>query len=122
MQVQRAAHEHDPAVNALTRNTCCGNTDVFALHVVGEGDGGLAGVRPGFGADGQLAGLGAGEERYIRSDKVSEHMKSILPDCDLIVGTEEEVQAVIDVIQQIDQKPRQVLIRPAGEMSAIPNV
>jgi 5-dehydro-2-deoxygluconokinase len=38
-----------------------------------------------------LAGLGAGEERYIKSDKVSEHLKSILPDCDLIVGTEEEV-------------------------------
>ena len=38
-----------------------------------------------------LAGLGAGEERYIKSDKVSEHLKTILPDCDLIVGTEEEV-------------------------------
>jgi len=38
-----------------------------------------------------LAGLGAGEERYIKSDRVSEHLKTILPDCDLIVGTEEEV-------------------------------
>jgi 5-dehydro-2-deoxygluconokinase len=38
-----------------------------------------------------LAGHGAGEERYIRSDRVSEHLKTILPDCDLIVGTEEEV-------------------------------
>ncbi|MEI2694083.1 MAG: hypothetical protein V9E90_03350 [Saprospiraceae bacterium] len=38
-----------------------------------------------------LAGHGAGEERYIKSDKVSEHIKTILPDCDLIVGTEEEV-------------------------------
>ena len=38
-----------------------------------------------------LAGLGAGEERYIKSDKVSEHLRTILPDCDLIVGTEEEV-------------------------------
>jgi 5-dehydro-2-deoxygluconokinase len=38
-----------------------------------------------------LAGLGAGEERYIKSDKVSDHLKTILPDCDLIVGTEEEV-------------------------------
>ncbi len=38
-----------------------------------------------------LAGHGAGEERYIKSDRVSEHMKTILPDCDLIVGTEEEV-------------------------------
>jgi 5-dehydro-2-deoxygluconokinase len=38
-----------------------------------------------------LAGHGAGEERYIRSDKVSAHLQSILADCDLIVGTEEEV-------------------------------
>src|SRR5690606_25632333 len=29
--------------------------DVLALHIVGEGDGGLAGVRLGLGADGQLA-------------------------------------------------------------------
>ena len=38
-----------------------------------------------------LAGHGAGEERYIKSDKVSEHIKTVLPDCDLIVGTEEEI-------------------------------
>ncbi len=38
-----------------------------------------------------LAGHGAGEERYIKSDRVSEHLKTILADCDLIVGTEEEV-------------------------------
>jgi len=38
-----------------------------------------------------LAGHSAGEERYIKSDKVSEHIKTVLPDCDLIVGTEEEV-------------------------------
>jgi 5-dehydro-2-deoxygluconokinase len=38
-----------------------------------------------------LAGHGAGEERFIKSDHVSEHLKTILPGCDLIVGTEEEV-------------------------------
>jgi 5-dehydro-2-deoxygluconokinase len=38
-----------------------------------------------------LAGHSAGEERYIRSDRVSDHIKTILPSCDLIVGTEEEV-------------------------------
>ena len=38
-----------------------------------------------------LAGHAAGEERYIRSDRVSEHFRSILPECDLIVGTEEEI-------------------------------
>ncbi len=38
-----------------------------------------------------LAGHGAGEERYIKSDAVSAHLKPILTDCDLIVGTEEEL-------------------------------
>ena len=38
-----------------------------------------------------LAGHRAGEERYIASDKVSAHLKTVLPQCDLIVGTEEEV-------------------------------
>jgi 5-dehydro-2-deoxygluconokinase len=38
-----------------------------------------------------LAGHAAGENRYIRSDRVSEHLQEVLPDCDLIVGTEEEI-------------------------------
>lgn len=38
-----------------------------------------------------LAGHGAGEERFLASQKVSAHLASILPDCDLIVGTEEEL-------------------------------
>jgi len=40
-----------------------------------------------------LAGHAAGEERYIRSDTVTGHLQAILPDCDLIVGTEEELHA-----------------------------
>ncbi|WP_224702078.1 bifunctional 5-dehydro-2-deoxygluconokinase/5-dehydro-2-deoxyphosphogluconate aldolase [Devosia aquimaris] len=38
-----------------------------------------------------LAGHEAGFSRYVASDVVSQKYKSILPDCDLIVGTEEEV-------------------------------
>jgi len=38
-----------------------------------------------------LAGHGAGEERYVRADHVTRHLQSILPDCDLVVGTEEEL-------------------------------
>ena len=38
-----------------------------------------------------LAGHAAGEERYIASDTVSAELKTVLADCDLIVGTEEEV-------------------------------
>lgn len=38
-----------------------------------------------------LAGHEAGFSRYVASDVVSQKYKSVLPDCDLIVGTEEEV-------------------------------
>ncbi|PTM41300.1 5-dehydro-2-deoxygluconokinase [Bosea sp. 124] len=38
-----------------------------------------------------LAGHAEGDNRYIASDAVSARMKTVLPGCDLIVGTEEEV-------------------------------
>ena len=38
-----------------------------------------------------LAGHGAGEERFIASDAVSAHLAPVLADCDVIVGTEEEL-------------------------------
>ncbi len=38
-----------------------------------------------------LAGHDAGEERYIASQNVSDKLKTILTDCDLVVGTEEEL-------------------------------
>ncbi|MFZ2103361.1 MAG: 5-dehydro-2-deoxygluconokinase, partial [Oricola sp.] len=38
-----------------------------------------------------LAGHGAGEARYIANASVSAHLQAILPDCSLVVGTEEEV-------------------------------
>ena len=38
-----------------------------------------------------LAGHAAGDNRYIASAAVSERMKSVLPGCDLVVGTEEEI-------------------------------
>lgn len=38
-----------------------------------------------------LTGHAAGFERYVRSARVSESLRTVLPDCDLIVGTEEEI-------------------------------
>jgi 5-dehydro-2-deoxygluconokinase len=38
-----------------------------------------------------LAGHGAGEERYIKSGDVTARLQKILPQCDLVVGTEEEL-------------------------------
>jgi 5-dehydro-2-deoxygluconokinase len=41
-----------------------------------------------------LAGHAEGFERYVKSDRVSAQLKTVLPDCDLVVGTEEEVLIV----------------------------
>ncbi len=38
-----------------------------------------------------LGGHAAGFERYVASDAVSKKLQTILPDCDLVVGTEEEM-------------------------------
>ena len=38
-----------------------------------------------------LTGHGAGESRFVESADVTTHLQSILPDCDLVVGTEEEI-------------------------------
>jgi 5-dehydro-2-deoxygluconokinase len=38
-----------------------------------------------------VAGHGSGDQRYVASDQVSAHLQTVLPDCDLIVGTEEEL-------------------------------
>lgn len=38
-----------------------------------------------------LTGLGLGEQRFVASDHVSAHLQAVLPLCDLVVGTEEEI-------------------------------
>ena len=54
-----------------------------------------------------LAGHGAGEERYIRSDRVTAMLSPVLAASDLIVGTEEEIHVAagredtIDAIRQV---------------------
>jgi 5-dehydro-2-deoxygluconokinase len=72
-----------------------------------------------------LAGHGAGEERYIKSDKVSEHMRTILPDCDLIVGTEEEVhiaagtEDTLEALRIIRSLSSAVIVLKRGPMGCV---
>lgn len=72
-----------------------------------------------------LAGHAAGEERYIRSGKVSEHLKTILPDCDLIVGTEEEVhiaagsEDTLEALQIIRGLSKAVIVLKRGPMGCV---
>jgi 5-dehydro-2-deoxygluconokinase len=54
-----------------------------------------------------LAGHEAGFERYVKSEAVSARLKAVLADCDLIVGTEEEIMiaaaadGVLDALKAI---------------------
>jgi 5-dehydro-2-deoxygluconokinase len=38
-----------------------------------------------------LTGHGLGEERFVANREVSAHLQTIVPDCDVVVGTEEEI-------------------------------
>jgi 5-dehydro-2-deoxygluconokinase len=72
-----------------------------------------------------LAGHAAGEERYIKSDRVSAHLKTILPDCDLIVGTEEEVhiaagtEDTLQALKNIRALSKATIVLKRGPMGCV---
>ncbi len=72
-----------------------------------------------------LAGHAAGEERYIASERVSKHLSAILPDCDLIVGTEEEIRAasgkedVYEALEAIRAVSKAVIVLKRGPMGCV---
>ncbi|AMS41074.1 bifunctional 5-dehydro-2-deoxygluconokinase/5-dehydro-2-deoxyphosphogluconate aldolase [Aminobacter aminovorans] len=72
-----------------------------------------------------LAGHAAGESRYIASDKVSNHIKGVLADCDLIVGTEEEVMIasgeseLLDALKTIRSLSSATIVLKRGPMGCI---
>jgi 5-dehydro-2-deoxygluconokinase len=72
-----------------------------------------------------LAGHADGESRYIRSDRVTEHLQAILPDCDLIVGTEEELhiaggsEDTLTAIRTIRSLSRATIVCKRGPMGCV---
>jgi len=72
-----------------------------------------------------LAGHGAGEERYIRSENVTAHLKAILPDCDLIVGTEEELaiaggsEDILETLRAIRALSAATIVCKRGPMGCV---
>jgi 5-dehydro-2-deoxygluconokinase len=72
-----------------------------------------------------LAGHAAGEERYIKSDKVTAHIQSILADCDLIIGTEEEIhiaggtEDTLEALRRIRAISKGVLVLKRGPMGCV---
>ena len=72
-----------------------------------------------------LAGHAAGEERYVRSDNVSKHLQTVLPDCDLIVGTEEEIfiasgeEEVLPALRRVRELSHATIVLKRGPMGCV---
>ena len=70
-----------------------------------------------------LAGHDAGKERYIASQSVTAALKEILPSCDLIVGTEEEIRIagghgdVLQALQRMRSLTKAILVLKRGPSS-----
>ncbi|GAB0115961.1 bifunctional 5-dehydro-2-deoxygluconokinase/5-dehydro-2-deoxyphosphogluconate aldolase [Acidisoma sp. 7E03] len=72
-----------------------------------------------------LAGHDAGESRYIKSDAVTAHLAPVLPLCDLIVGTEEELhiaggsEDTLTAIRAIRAQSAAVIVCKRGPMGCV---
>jgi 5-dehydro-2-deoxygluconokinase len=72
-----------------------------------------------------LTGHAAGFERYVKSDEVSRKLRTILPDCDLVVGTEEEIRIaageedVLQALKAIRALSRATIVLKRGPMGCI---
>jgi 5-dehydro-2-deoxygluconokinase len=72
-----------------------------------------------------LASHGCGQQMFVESERVSEHLLTILSDCDLVVGTDEELciaggSAVIyQALKNIRSKTKAAIIRKRGAQGSI---
>lgn len=69
-----------------------------------------------------VAGHDAGEERYVRADNITAHLQTIVADCDLIVGTEEEFhiaggsQDTMEALRAVRARSAAILVCKRGPM------
>jgi 5-dehydro-2-deoxygluconokinase len=72
-----------------------------------------------------IGGHGAGESRYARSEKVTRALTAVLPDCDLIVGTEEELHVAagledtLEAVRRIRALSNAVIVCKRGAQGCI---
>ena len=72
-----------------------------------------------------LAGHAAGDSRYIRSEAVTERLASVVAECDLVVGTEEELMiaggadAPLDAVRMLRQKTKATIVLKQGPMGCV---
>ncbi len=69
-----------------------------------------------------LVSAGSGEARYVASNEASQRIQSLLPDVDLLVGTEEEIRIaggaddVLAALRNIRQKSQAVIVLKRGPL------
>ena len=67
-----------------------------------------------------LVAPGSGEERFVASDEASKSIRELLPDCDIVVGTEEEIRiagradSTMDSLRNIRQQSAAVIVVKRG--------
>lgn len=72
-----------------------------------------------------IGGHRAGESRYARSERVTAMLSGVLPDCDLIVGTEEElhvaagVEDTLEAVRRIRMRSSAVIVCKRGPRGCV---
>lgn len=72
-----------------------------------------------------LTAPGLGEQRYVASDQVSAHLQRVLPLCDLIVGTEEEIHIAgghgesLAALRRIRELSNALIVMKRGPMGCV---
>ena len=72
-----------------------------------------------------LTSPGMGEHRFVPSDQVSAHLQTVLPECDLVVGTEEEIHIAggstdtLQALRRLRQLTSATLVVKRGPMGCV---
>ena len=72
-----------------------------------------------------LVAPGSGEERFVASDAATDSIKKLLPECDIVVGTEEEIRiagcgdSTIDSLRNIRRQSPAVIVMKSGATGCV---
>ena len=72
-----------------------------------------------------LTSPGLGEQRYVQSGDVSAHLQTVIPECDLVVGTEEEIHIAggstntIEALERLRELTPGTLVVKRGPMGCV---
>jgi len=72
-----------------------------------------------------LTNPGMGEQRFVPSDQVSAHLQTVIPECDLVVGTEEEIHIAggstdtLEALKRLRELTQATLVVKRGPMGCV---